>query len=57
MVRKYIFANSIEEVLRLDKVTQPNDVWVDQEYERDRDGIVLGFRDNGNKVREGEGEV
>lgn len=35
IVRKYIMAKSAQEALRKEKVTRPDDVWVDEDWKKE----------------------
>lgn len=37
IVRKYVFAKTAQEALRIEKKYAPDDIWVDEEWKKDND--------------------
>jgi len=49
IVRKYVFAKSAQEAIRLEKRTPVHDCWVNQDFVADKEDF--GFSINDNKTR------
>lgn len=47
IIRKYVMARSAAEAIRLDKITKPADVWIDDDYKKDNKELAsaIGFDD------------
>lgn len=46
VVRKYIMASSLMEARKLDKVTEPQEIWIDDEWKNDKKNnlsTAIGF--------------
>jgi len=47
IIRKYVMARSAQEAIRLDKITKPADVWIDDEWKNKHETLAsaVGFDD------------
>lgn len=47
VVRKYIMAKNIKEAIELDKKTEPQDIWIDEDWKKRKTEITnnqIGFK-------------